>query len=159
MTSAPEYPRPSQRLSELGIELPEVVPPLAAYVPATRSGDQVLTAGQLPLRAGELIAGGKVGAEVSPDEASLCAQQAVLNGLAAVVSVVGDIDAVRRVVRVVVYVASTPAFSAHPSVANGASELLGEIFGENGRHVRSAVGVASLPLDAPVEVELVVEVG
>ena len=159
MTSAPEYPRPSQRLSELGIELPEVVPPLAAYVPATRSGDQVLTAGQLPLRAGELIASGKVGAEVSPDEASLCAQQAVLNGLAAVVSVVGDIDAVRRVVRVVVYVASVPAFSAHPSVANGASELLGEIFGENGRHVRSAVGVASLPLDAPVEVELVVEVG
>ena len=159
MTSAPEYPRPSQRLSELGIELPEVVPPLAAYVPATRSGDQVLTAGQLPLRAGELIASGKVGAEVSPDEASLCAQQAVLNGLAAVVSVVGDIDAVRRVVRVVVYVASTPAFTAHPSVANGASELLGEIFGENGRHVRSAVGVASLPLDAPVEVELVVEVG
>lgn len=159
MTSAPESPRPSQRLSELGIELPEVVPPLAAYVPATRSGDQVLTAGQLPLRAGELIASGKVGAEVSPDEASLCAQQAVLNGLAAVVSVVGNIDAVRRVVRVVVYVASTPAFTAHPSVANGASELLGEIFGENGRHVRSAVGVASLPLDAPVEVELVVEVG
>jgi enamine deaminase RidA (YjgF/YER057c/UK114 family) len=159
MTSAPEYPRPSQRLSELGIELPEVVPPLAAYVPATRSGNQVLTAGQLPLRAGELIASGKVGAEVTPEEASLCAQQAVLNGLAAVVSVVGDIDAVRRVVRVVVYVASTPAFSAHPSVANGASELLGEIFGEQGRHVRSAVGVASLPLDAPVEVELVVEVG
>jgi len=157
MTTAPAYPSASQRLAELGIELPEVVPPLAAYVPATRSGHQVLTAGQLPLRAGELIATGKVGAEVTPEEASLCAQQAVLNGLAAIASVTDGIDAVRRVVRVVVYVASVPSFGGHPAVANGASELLGEIFGEAGRHVRSAVGVASLPLDAPVEVELVVE--
>jgi enamine deaminase RidA (YjgF/YER057c/UK114 family) len=150
---------PTGRLEALGVELPEVVPPLAAYVPATRSGDQVFTAGQLPLRAGELIATGKVGTEVSVDEATTCAQQAVLNGLAAVVSVTGDLDAVRRVVKVVVYVASAPSFTGQPMVANGASELLGEVFGEAGAHVRSAVGVAVLPLDAPVEVELVVEVG
>ncbi len=159
MTATPQEGTPTQRLAALGVELPEVVPPLAAYVPATRAGDQVLTAGQLPLRVGELIATGKVGAEVSPEEAVLCAQQAVLNGLAAVVSVTGDLDAVRRVVKVVVYVASAPSFTAQPGVANGASELLGEVFGSAGTHVRSAVGVAALPMDAPVEVELVVEVG
>ena len=150
---------PEERLAALGLDLPEVAAPLAAYLPTVRTGDLVFTAGQLPLRVGELIATGAVGGAVNVDEAVMCAQQCTLNALAAVKAEVGDLAAVRRVVKVVVYVSSASDFTAQAQVANGASELLGEVFGESGRHARSAVGVAVLPLDAPVEVELVVEVG
>ncbi len=149
---------PSARLAAQGIELPEVVAPLAAYVPAVRTGNLVYTAGQLPITAGELPVTGKVGAEVSPEEAKSLARQCALNALAAVDSVVG-IDAVVRVVKVVGFVASAPGFGGQPGVINGASELFGEIFGEAGAHARSAVGVSELPRNAPVEVEVIVEVG
>jgi enamine deaminase RidA (YjgF/YER057c/UK114 family) len=149
---------PAERLAELGLTLPDVVAPLAAYVPAVRTGDLVFTAGQVPFRDGSLIATGKVGAEVSPEDARTCAEQCALNALAAVVSVTGDLAAIEQIVKVVVYVASTPDFTGQPAVANGASELLGAVFGDAGVHARSAVGAASLPLDAPVEVELVVKV-
>jgi enamine deaminase RidA (YjgF/YER057c/UK114 family) len=149
---------PEQRLAELGLTVPEVPKPVASYVPALRSGSQVFTSGQLPMRDGALITVGKVGGEVTAEQAVDCARQCALNALAAVASVVGDLSAVRRIVKVVVYVASTPDFTGQPGVANGASELLGSAFGDLGQHARSAVGVAVLPLDAPVEVELVVEV-
>jgi enamine deaminase RidA (YjgF/YER057c/UK114 family) len=149
---------PEERLTELGHELPEVPKPVAAYVPAVRSGTQVFTAGQLPMRNGTLLMSGKVGGEISLDQAADCAQQCALNALAAVKAEVGDLSEVRRVVKVVVFVASTPDFTGQPQVANGASQLLGEVFGDAGRHARSAVGVPVLPLDAPVEVELLVEV-
>jgi enamine deaminase RidA (YjgF/YER057c/UK114 family) len=149
---------PEDRLTELGLSVPSVVPPVAAYVPAVRSGSHVFTAGQMPMRDGTLVATGKVGDTVSVEQATECAQQCALNALAAVKSVVGDLSSVRRVVKVVVFVASTPDFTGQPGVANGASELLGTVFGDAGIHARSAVGVAVLPLDAPVEVELVVEV-
>jgi enamine deaminase RidA (YjgF/YER057c/UK114 family) len=148
---------PTQRLAALGHELPEVAAPLAAYVPAVRTGSYVYTAGQLPLRSGSLLHTGKVGGSVSPEEAVECAQQCALNAMAAVNSIV-PVDQVKRVVKVVVFVASDPSFTGQPGVANGASELLGEVFGDAGVHARSAVGVAVLPLDAPVEVEIVVEV-
>lgn len=150
---------PSRRLADLGLSLPTVPAPLAAYVPAVRFEDLVYTAGQLPLVNGTLQAVGKVGAEVSVEDAAECARIAALNGLAAVADLTGDLDVIRRVVKVVVYVASASGFTDQPLVANGASGLLKEIFGEAGRHARSAVGVAALPLDAPVEVELVVAVG
>jgi enamine deaminase RidA (YjgF/YER057c/UK114 family) len=150
--------RVEHRLAELGLTLPEVAAPLAAYVPAVRSGQHVFTAGQLPLVDGELLARGKVGGEVSADEAQACARQCALNALAAVRSVTGSLDDVVRVVKATVFVASTPDFTGQPVVANGASELLGDVLGEAGRHARSAVGVPVLPIDAPVEVELVVEV-
>jgi enamine deaminase RidA (YjgF/YER057c/UK114 family) len=150
---------PSQRLADLGLSLPPVATPVAAYVPAVRFEDVVYTAGQLPLVNRTLRAVGKVGAEVSVDEAVECARIAALNGLAAVVDLTGDLDVIRRILRVVVYVASASGFTDQPIVANGASQLLGDIFDEAGRHARSAVGVAVLPLDAPVEVELVVSVG
>jgi enamine deaminase RidA (YjgF/YER057c/UK114 family) len=150
---------PEERLADLGLAVPEVVAPVAAYVPAVRTGGYVYTSGQLPLRDGELMHVGKVGSEVSPEEAHECARQCALNALAAVRSEVGDLSAVTRVVKVVGFVASAPGFTGQPQVVNGASELLGQAFGDSGRHARSAVGVAVLPLDAPVEVELVVEVG
>ena len=131
---------------------------MAVYVPAVRSGYHVFTSGQLPMRDGELIATGKVGGEVTPEEAVACAQQCALNALAAVKAEIGDLAAVKRIVKVVCFVASTPDFTGQPQVANGASELLGEVFGDAGVHARSAVGVPVLPLDAPVEVEIVVEV-
>jgi enamine deaminase RidA (YjgF/YER057c/UK114 family) len=149
--------RTSTRLAELGIELPAVAAPLAAYVPAVRSGSLVFTSGQLPLVDGGLVQTGKVGDAVDATAAADLARICALNALAAIDHLVG-IDAVVRVVKVVGYVASAPGFAGQPGVVNGASELLGEIFGEDGRHARSAVGVAALPLDAPVEVELVVEV-
>lgn len=149
---------PEERLAELGLAVPPVAAPVAAYVPAVRSGSHVHTSGQLPMREGELLRTGKVGGEVSLEEAVECARQCALNALAAVRAEVGELSAVRRVVKVVVFVASTPDFTAQPKVANGVSELLGEVFGEQGRHARSAVGVSVLPLDAPVEVELLVEV-
>ncbi|PVG82395.1 LysR family transcriptional regulator [Nocardioides gansuensis] len=145
-------------LRSMGITVPEVVPPLAAYVPAVRSGNLVFTAGQLPARDGEMLAVGKVGAEVTEEQAYECARQAALNALAAIRAEIGSLDDIKRVVKAVVFVASTPDFTAQPKVANGASEFLGEVFGDAGRHARSAVGVPVLPLDVPVEVELVVEV-
>jgi len=147
----------SARLAELGIELPEVVVPLAAYVPAVRTGNLVYTSGQLPMVGGELLQTGKVGATVSPEDAKALARVCALNALAAVHSLVG-IDSVTRVVKVVGFVASAAGFTGQPGVVNGASQLFGEVFGDAGAHARSAVGVSELPLDAPVEVEIIVEV-
>jgi enamine deaminase RidA (YjgF/YER057c/UK114 family) len=147
----------SARLSELGIELPAVAKPLAAYVPAVRTGNLVYTAGQLPVVDGHLAVTGSVGVTVTPEVGKKLARVCALNALAAVDSLVG-IDAVVRVVKVVGFVASAPGFHGQPGVVNGASELFGEVFGEAGAHARSAVGVSELPLNAPVEVELIVEV-
>ncbi|WP_193046686.1 RidA family protein [Mycolicibacterium baixiangningiae] len=147
----------SGRLADLGIELPEVVAPLAAYIPAVRTGNLVYTSGQLPIVSGELTRTGKVGAEVTAEDAKDLARLCGLNALAAVNALVG-IDAVTRVVKVVGFVASAPGFDGQPGVINGASELFGEVFGDAGAHARSAVGVAELPRNAPVEVELIVEV-
>lgn len=148
----------SARLAELGITLPPVAAPVASYVPAIRVGNQVWTSGQLPFVDGTLSLTGKVGAAVSPEAATEAARIAVLNAVAAGAEQVGGVDHIARVLKVVVFVASTPEFTAQPTVANGASDLLGEIFGDAGQHVRSAVGVPVLPLDSPVEVELVIEV-
>jgi enamine deaminase RidA (YjgF/YER057c/UK114 family) len=149
---------PEERLAELGLTVPQVAKPVAAYVPAVVSGDLVFTSGQLPMRDGELMLTGKVGGEVSPEEATACAQQCALNAIAAVRSMIGDLSKVAQVVKVVAFVASTPDFTGQPQVANGASELLGKVFGDAGVHARSAVGVPVLPLDSPVEVEIVVRV-
>ena len=146
------------RLAELGLSVPDVVKPVASYVPAVRGGTFVYTSGQLPVRAGELMTTGKVGGSVSPEDATACAQQCALNAIAAVKAEIGDLDQVVRVVKVVCFVASEPSFTGQPQVANGASDLLGKAFGDAGVHARSAVGVSVLPLDAPVEVELIVEV-
>ena len=149
---------PEERLAELGLAVPEVAKPVAAYVPAVRSGNYVFTSGQLPMREGQLITTGKVGGEVTAEEAVECARQCALNAIAAVRAEIGELSNVKRIVKVVAFVASTPDFTGQPGVANGASELFGEVFGEVGQHARSAVGVPVLPLDAPVEVELIVEV-
>ncbi|HET6636693.1 MAG TPA: RidA family protein [Streptomyces sp.] len=146
------------KIAELGLTLPEVAAPAGAYVPALRSGDYVFTAGQVPFVDGKLPAAGKVGAEVSAEQAKELAGVCALNALAAVKSVVGDLDRIVRVVKVVGFVASAPDFTAQPGVINGASELLGEVLGDKGVHARSAVGVAVLPLDSPVEVEIQVEI-
>ncbi len=149
---------PEDRLQAFGLELPAVPEPAGSYVPATRTaGSLLFTAGQLPFKNGELRLTGKVGDAVSIEEARRAARLCVLNALAAVKSGVGSLGNVRRVVKVTGYVASAPGFNGQPGVMNGASDLLGEIFGEAGLHARTAVGVAELPLDAPVEVELVVE--
>lgn len=145
------------RLAELGSPLPELAKPVAAYVPAVISGNLVFTSGQLPFVAGALPATGKLGDTISPEDAKLFARQCALNALAAVKSVVGDLDRVTRVVKLVGFVASTPDFTGQPGVINGASEFLGEVFGDAGAHARSAVGVPVLPLDSPVELELIVE--
>ncbi|MES2170798.1 MAG: RidA family protein [Actinomycetota bacterium] len=144
------------RLAELGLELPAVVPPAGAYVPAVISGNLVFTAGQLPMVAGALPATGKVGAAVTPEDAKGYARQCALNALAAAASVIA-LDRVVRVVKVVGFVSSAPEFTGHAGVVNGASEFLGDVFGDAGKHARSSVGVAVLPLDAPVEVELILE--
>jgi len=146
---------PSRRLAELGLTLPPVAAPLAAYVPAVRVGNTVWTSGQLPLRDGRLVASGLVGRALDAQDAAACARTCAINALAAAASAAGDLDSIAGIVKVVGYVASAPGFTAQPQVLNGASELFGAVFGTAGRHVRSAVGVASLPLDAPVEVELV----
>jgi enamine deaminase RidA (YjgF/YER057c/UK114 family) len=146
------------RLSELGLTVPEVVPPVAAYVPVVREGDLVFTSGQLPMVDGSLAATGKVGAEVDPETAKSLAETCALNAIAAIKSEIGDLDTVSRVVKVVGFVASDPGFTGQPGVINGASELLVKAFGDKGIHARSAVGVAALPLDAPVEVEVIVSV-
>jgi enamine deaminase RidA (YjgF/YER057c/UK114 family) len=147
----------ADRLAELGLTLPAVAAPVAAYVPAVVTGGYVYTAGQLPFVDGALPVTGKVGQSVDVDTATTQARVAALNALAAVESVAGSLDRVARVVKVTVFVASDPTFTGQPGVANGASNLVGEVFGDAGVHARSAVGVAVLPLDAPVEVELVVE--
>jgi len=146
-----------ERLAELGITLPTVVPPVAAYIPAVVSGNHVFTSGQLPMVDGVLPETGKLGADVSAERGKELARQCALNALAAVGSVIGSLDRITRIVKVVGFVASDPAFTGQPGVINGASEVLGEIFGHAGVHARSAVGVAVLPLDSPVEVELIVE--
>lgn len=151
-------PTPEDRLAELGLSVPDVAKPVAAYVPAVRTGNHIYSSGQLPMKSGELMHAGKVGGEVSVEDATACAQQCALNGLAAVRSVIGDLSRVVRVVKLVVFVASTPDFTGQPGVANGASELVGSVFGDAGQHARSAVGVPVLPLDSPVEVEMIVEV-
>ncbi len=145
----------SAQLAELGIELPPVVPPVAAYIPATVHGDLVYTSGQLPMVSGSLPATGKVGGAVDAADAKAYARQSALNAIAAAADVVGGVDRLTRVVKVTGFVASVPDFTGQPAVINGASELLGEVFGEAGRHARSAVGVPVLPLDSPVEVEVV----
>ena len=149
---------PEARLEALGLALPPVAAPLAAYVPAVRTGRHVYTAGQLPLADGKLLMTGRVGAQVSVEEATALARTCALNALAAVASVTGGLSAVTRIVKIVGFVASDPSFTGQPLVVNGASELLQDVFGENGKHARSAVGVAVLPLDTPVEVELIAEV-
>lgn len=148
---------PAERLAALGLALPPAAAPLAAYVPAVRTGGFVYTSGQLPTIEGKLLAVGKVGAEVSAAEAAELARTCTLNALAAAAAAAGGLDAIGRIVKVVGYVASAPGFNGQPQVVNGASELLLEVFGEDGRHARSAVGVAELPLNAPVEVELIAE--
>ncbi|AGN17948.1 hypothetical protein, similar to endoribonuclease L-PSP [Corynebacterium glutamicum MB001] len=147
----------SERLAELGISLPSVAAPVAAYVPAIQTGNQVWTSGQLPFVDGQLPATGKVGAEVSAEDAEKLARAAALNALAAIDALVG-IDKVTRVLKIVGFVASADDFSGQPAVVNGASNLMGEVFGEAGAHARSAVGVAELPLNSPVEVEVIVEI-
>ena len=146
------------KLNELGILLPEPAKPVAAYIPAKQTGKLVFTAGQLPMVQGELISKGLLGQDVEIEEANKAARICTLNALAAIKSVIGDLDRIKQIVRVVGYVASVPTFTQQPAVVNGASELLLEIFGENGKHARSAVGMAVLPLNASVEIELTVEV-
>ncbi len=148
---------PTERLAALGLELPPVAAPVAAYVPATASGNLVMTSGQLPTVAGHLVAIGKVGGDVTPEQATDAARIAALNALAAAASVAGGLDNIARIVKATVFVASTPDFTGQPQVANGASQLFVDVFGDAGQHVRSAVGVPVLPLDAPVEIELTVE--
>jgi len=149
---------PSERLAELGLSLPPVAAPQAAYVPAIRTGNYVYVSGQLPVVDGKLQAVGKVGEAVSAEEAAALARLCALNGLAAAASVAGGLDAITRIVKVTGFVASVPSFTGQPAVINGASEFFIEVFGAAGRHARSAVGLAVLPLDSPVEVELIAEV-
>ena len=146
------------KLKELGILLPEPAKPVAAYIPAKQTGKLVFTAGQLPMVQGELISKGLLGQEVEIEEANKAARICTLNALSAIKGVIGDLDRIKQIVRVVGYVASVPTFTQQPAVVNGASELLLEIFGENGKHARSAVGMAVLPLNASVEIELTVEI-
>ncbi|MEU5563692.1 RidA family protein [Micromonospora musae] len=148
---------PHAKLAELGYELPEVVPPVASYVPAVQSGAHVYVSGQLPMAEGKLLATGKVGAGVSAEQAKDLAERCALNALAAIDALVG-LENVVKIVKLTGFVASAPGFTGQPGVINGASDLFGAVFGEAGRHARSAVGVAELPLDAPVEVEVIVEV-
>ena len=147
----------AERLAELGLELPAVAKPVAAYIPAVVTGNLVFTSGQLPFVDGALPATGKVGSAVTPEDAAALARQCALNALAAAAEAIGSLDRVTRVVKAVVFVNSAPGFTGQPGVANGGSELLGEVFGDAGRHARSAVGVAELPLDSPVELELILE--
>lgn len=146
-----------QRLSELGLTLPEVATPAGSYLPAMISGNLVFTAGQIPVIEGKLIATGKLGAEITVEYGAEIAQRCALNALAAVKSVIGDLDRVQQVVKIVGFVSSVPEFTSQPAVINGASEFLQQVFGDAGKHARSAVGVSVLPLDAPVEIELIVE--
>ncbi|XNY99598.1 RidA family protein [Micrococcus luteus] len=161
--AAAEHPgwgegRVAARLAELGIDRPDVAAAVGSYLPALQDGDLVMTSGQLPFVAGALETTGKVGGDVDPDTAAALARTAAVNAVAAVHELIGDLDRVEHVVKVTGFVSSAPHFTAQPAVVNGASDVLTEIFGEAGRHARSAVGVAVLPLDAPVEVEITVRV-
>jgi enamine deaminase RidA (YjgF/YER057c/UK114 family) len=149
---------PEARLAELGITLPDAPPPAAAYVPWVRTGDLVFTAGQVAVAEGDLVASGKLGADVDVETGQRCARQCAINVLAQLKDAVGDLSQVRRVVKLTVFVASAATFTEQHLVANGASELIGEVFGDDGRHARSAVAAPSLPMDTPVEVEAIVEV-
>jgi enamine deaminase RidA (YjgF/YER057c/UK114 family) len=149
---------PEERIAELGLTLPEVVPPVASYTPAVRSGNHVYVSGQVPFVDGKLPATGKVGAEVTPETAKELAALCALNGIAALRAEIGELSNVVRVVKLGGFVASTPDFTGHPGVINGASDLIGQVFGDAGVHARAAVGVAALPLDSPVEVDMIVEV-
>ncbi|GAA1021502.1 putative endoribonuclease [Acrocarpospora pleiomorpha] len=149
---------PEQRLARLGLVLPEVATPLAAYVPAVRTGNYVYTSGQLPIVDGKLIATGKLGAEISDEQGSDLARICALNAMAAIISVAGELSAIVRIVKVLAFVASTPEYTNQPAVVDGASTLFGEVLGEAGRHARSAVGVPVLPRNAPVELEVIAEV-
>lgn len=149
---------PEEKLAELGLKLPDVAKPVAAYIPVLRTGNLIYTSGQLPLREGALIATGKLGDAVSAEVGVECAQQCALNGLAAIKAEVGDLAKIKRIVKLVAFVASTPDFTGQPQIANGASELIGQVFGDAGQHARSAVGVPVLPLDAPIEIEFIAEV-
>jgi enamine deaminase RidA (YjgF/YER057c/UK114 family) len=157
VSAGPAGDTPAERLAALGLTLPEVTRPVAAYVPAVRSGPYVYVSGQLPIVDGKLLATGKVGAEVDVARAAALARVCALNALAAAASVAGGLSGIARIVKVVGFVASAPGFGGQPRVINGASELMIEVLGEAGRHARSAVGVAELPLDTPVEVELIAE--
>ena len=148
----------NKKLNSMGLIIPDLVPPIAAYVPAKKVGNLVFTAGQLPMVNGELISKGLLGQDVEIDDAKKAARICTLNALAAIKGVIGDLDRIKQIVRVVGYVASVTTFTQQPAVVNGASELLLEIFGENGKHARSAVGMAVLPLNASVEIELTIEV-
>ena len=152
-----DSPDPDARLAEMGIVLPEAPPPAAAYIPWVKTGNQVFTAGQIAVRDGEFVARGIVGADVSLEEAQSCARQCAVNIMAQLKSATGDLKRVARIVKLSVFVASTPDFTDQHLVANGASELIGDVFGDRGRHARSAVGVPSLPLNSPVEIEAIVE--
>ena len=149
--------KPSENLNSLGITLPAVAAPVGSYTPAARCGNLILTSGQLPVKDGKLTCKGKVGSDVSLEEAAEAAATAAINALAAAASVAGGIDRISRVVKMSVFVNGAPGFTDHPKVANGASDLLVRVFGESGKHVRAAVGVADLPLNATVELELTVE--
>lgn len=148
---------PEERLVELGFPCPEVNPPVAAYVPAARAGSFVFTAGQLPAKDGAMLATGKLGDVVSDEDGYACARQCALNALAAIKGEIGELSKIKRVVKLTVFVSSTPDYTGQPAVANGASEFLGDVFGSAGVHARSAVGSVALPLDVPVEVEMIVE--
>ncbi|MCF8267726.1 MAG: RidA family protein [Ignavibacteriales bacterium] len=148
----------NERLKELGIEIPEAPKPLAAYVPALRTGNYVFTAGQLPLKNGELLYSGKVGRDITAEDAVKAAEICAINCLSAVKTAIGDLNKIKQIVKIVAFVASAEGFTAQPAVANGASELMLKIFGESGKHARSAVGVAELPRGASVEIEMIVEV-
>lgn len=147
-----------ERIKQLGLEIPEVAKPLAAYIPAKQVGNLVMTSGQVPLVKGEIKYKGKVGKELTEEDGIMAAQVCALNCLAAIKSVIGDLNNIEEVQKLTVFVASTPEFTAQPKVANGASELIAKIFGEAGKHVRSAMGVVSLPLDSAVEIEMIVKV-
>lgn len=149
---------PEARLEERGLKVPDVAAPVAAYVPAVRTGAHIYTSGQLPVQNGQPLCTGTVGAEVNLEQAQAAARQCTLNALAAIRALTGDLSTIKRIVKVTGFVASAPDFTAQPQVVNGASELLGEVFGDVGVHARSAVGVAVLPLDVPVEIEMIVEV-
>jgi enamine deaminase RidA (YjgF/YER057c/UK114 family) len=150
--------RIESKLAEMGIVLPEAPKPVASYIPANRSGNLVLTSGQLPSTAGELLHKGIVGVDVTEEQAIDCARVCAINNLAVIKALIGDLDKIRRIVKLTIFVASSPSYTSQPKIANGASNLIQEIFGEEGRHARSTIGVAVLPLNAPVEVEMIVEV-
>jgi enamine deaminase RidA (YjgF/YER057c/UK114 family) len=146
-----------EKLKQLGITIPETVKPLAAYIPAMQIGNLVMTSGQVPISAGAVKYSGKVGKELSEEEGKAAAKLCALNCLSAIKSVIGSLDKIKRVVKLTVFVSSAEGFTAQPKVANGASEFIVEIFGEAGKHVRSAVGVSELPLNSAVEIEMIVE--